>query len=104
MAGAGGNLPALETNSISADASQDQMPLLQSPQVPLCQRLPEYTAQLASLLSWHEQALEAVRAVGDTWAREEGGPSQADLEVCHTSDYCCSCCFLSATQSDVGGI
>ncbi|GAB4817952.1 hypothetical protein N2152v2_004998 [Parachlorella kessleri] len=81
MAGAGGYPPALETALESVDASPGQAPLLQPPQVPLCQRVPEHTAQLASLLSWHEQALAAVRAVGDTWAREEGGPSQADLET-----------------------
>lgn len=56
------------------------------PQVPLCERSAEYTAEMASLLAWREAALAAVEAVGDAWTQQDDGPSAEDLQVCSSTD------------------
>ena len=51
------------------------------PRLPLAERPPEHSAPLQSVLAWRQAALEAVAAVGDSWAAADGGPSGADLQT-----------------------
>ena len=53
------------------------------PKVPLCERPPAYSAQLASVLAWREDAVQQAALAGTKWAAagEADAPSVEDLHT-----------------------
>jgi hypothetical protein len=71
--------------SASAAAAEGTDPPASSaagaPRVPLCERPAAHTTPLSAVLDWRRGALEELRGIGDSWLREDAGPSEEDLQV-----------------------
>lgn len=79
-----GEAGARRLSASAAEAAGSDQPAPEAavaPRVPLCERTAAHTAPLSAVLDWRAGALEELRGIGDSWLREDAGPSEEDLQT-----------------------